>query len=341
MTQKAWWLAITPFLLALVAGPGRAADEKAPSPRIAAEVEVNCPILTKLPYVGKLFKQVESPCAPEREDVLIQVHEAPTDMPLFGVGFNSDAGATGGIVIINERNFDLHPVPACIGELVAGHAFRLCCPLSPFAQLIKIAHAKGKAKKAECPFAAKKAEPAGCGTGCGKKGQKVSKGCGKDCTCNCDGCCKKGTKAAAKGCGEGCKCDCKDCCKKAKKVVKKGRAGCSCVTFFEGVGQIGECNCCGCGKKGKKAVKGCGCKKKAAKKGCCEGCGCAEAVFGRSSPSCSRRLCQSRRRPRAPSPRRRRCPRPAPLPPTPALPAMRCRRARRCRRTSPGCMSSR
>ena len=57
------------------------------------------------------------------KDVLVNVQETRTGSLLFGVGFNSDAGATGSIVL-NERNFDLFRLPTSLDDLFGGTAFR-------------------------------------------------------------------------------------------------------------------------------------------------------------------------------------------------------------------------
>ena len=57
------------------------------------------------------------------KDVLVNVQETRTGSLLFGVGFNSDAGATGSIVL-NERNFDLFRLPRSFDDLLSGQAFR-------------------------------------------------------------------------------------------------------------------------------------------------------------------------------------------------------------------------
>jgi len=57
------------------------------------------------------------------KDILINVQETRTGSLMFGVGFNSNAGATGSIVL-NERNFDLFNFPSSIDGLFSGTAFR-------------------------------------------------------------------------------------------------------------------------------------------------------------------------------------------------------------------------
>jgi outer membrane protein insertion porin family len=44
---------------------------------------------------------------PAKDDVRVDVQESRTGSLLFGVGVNSDAGLTGGVVL-NERNFDIN-----------------------------------------------------------------------------------------------------------------------------------------------------------------------------------------------------------------------------------------
>jgi outer membrane protein insertion porin family len=56
-------------------------------------------------------------------DVLVTVQETNTGSLLFGLGVNSDAGLTGGIVL-NERNFDLTRPPTGLEDLLDGSAFR-------------------------------------------------------------------------------------------------------------------------------------------------------------------------------------------------------------------------
>lgn len=60
---------------------------------------------------------------PAFKDILVNVQETRTGSLLFGVGFNSDAGATGSIVL-NERNFDILNYPRSLDELLSGRAFR-------------------------------------------------------------------------------------------------------------------------------------------------------------------------------------------------------------------------
>ncbi len=261
MTQKGWWLAIAPLALALAA-PGRAADEKkAASPRVEVEVEVRCPpILTKLPYINKLFKKAQSECPAQKaaapcevkkgacpQGIRVEVVEVPTCCPLFGVP--AKAAAKSDCIILNERNFDLRKAPAGIPKLAVGCGFRIACPLSPVVDLVKLAHVIAKVKHV------KKAKPTACGTCCGEKVEKVAtkaRGCG----CN-----------SFEGVGKIGTCDCQG--KKAKKLAKRGECCC----------EPGKCACKGCGGK-KAAKKGCGCAKKA-KAGCCDACGCcAGAVYG-------------------------------------------------------------
>ncbi|MBI1918229.1 MAG: outer membrane protein assembly factor BamA [Planctomycetes bacterium] len=71
------------------------------------------------PTVTVLDPESDSPY----KDILINVQETRTGSLLFGVGFNSDAGATGSIVL-NERNFDLFRFPRNLDDLLSGQAFR-------------------------------------------------------------------------------------------------------------------------------------------------------------------------------------------------------------------------
>ncbi|HKB37817.1 MAG TPA: outer membrane protein assembly factor BamA [Gemmataceae bacterium] len=71
------------------------------------------------PTVTVLDENSDSPY----KDILINVQETRTGSLLFGVGFNSDAGATGSIVL-NERNFDLFRFPHSLDDLLSGQAFR-------------------------------------------------------------------------------------------------------------------------------------------------------------------------------------------------------------------------
>ncbi len=57
------------------------------------------------------------------KDILVNVQETRTGSLLFGIGFNSDAGATGSIVL-NERNFDITRIPTSFDDLTSGKAFR-------------------------------------------------------------------------------------------------------------------------------------------------------------------------------------------------------------------------
>lgn len=57
------------------------------------------------------------------KDILVNVQETQTGSLLFGLGFNSDAGFTGSIVL-NERNFDITRFPTSIEDLLSGRAFR-------------------------------------------------------------------------------------------------------------------------------------------------------------------------------------------------------------------------
>ena len=55
--------------------------------------------------------------------VKANVREAATGTLLIGLGVNSSSGLNGSIVI-NERNFDLSPLPRHLEELMSGRAFR-------------------------------------------------------------------------------------------------------------------------------------------------------------------------------------------------------------------------
>ena len=55
------------------------------------------------------------------KDILVNVQETLTGSLMFGVGFNSNAGATGSIVL-NERNFDLFNFPTSFDQFVSGGA---------------------------------------------------------------------------------------------------------------------------------------------------------------------------------------------------------------------------
>jgi outer membrane protein assembly complex protein YaeT len=57
------------------------------------------------------------------KDILVNVQETRTGSLMFGVGFNSNAGATGSIVL-QERNFDLFRFPTSFDDLFSGGAFR-------------------------------------------------------------------------------------------------------------------------------------------------------------------------------------------------------------------------
>jgi outer membrane protein assembly complex protein YaeT len=71
------------------------------------------------PSVTVIDPEVDSPF----KDILVNVQETRTGSLLFGIGFNSDAGATGSIVL-NERNFDITKIPLSFDDLVSGGAFR-------------------------------------------------------------------------------------------------------------------------------------------------------------------------------------------------------------------------
>lgn len=71
------------------------------------------------PTVTVLDQDSDSPF----KDILINLKETRTGSLLFGVGFNSDAGATGSIVL-NERNFDITRLPTSFEDLLSGQAFR-------------------------------------------------------------------------------------------------------------------------------------------------------------------------------------------------------------------------
>jgi outer membrane protein assembly complex protein YaeT len=71
------------------------------------------------PTISVLDERSDNPY----KDILVNVQETRTGSLLFGVGFNSDAGATGSIVL-NERNFDIFNVPRSFEELLSGNAFR-------------------------------------------------------------------------------------------------------------------------------------------------------------------------------------------------------------------------
>jgi outer membrane protein assembly factor BamA len=53
----------------------------------------------------------------------VSVQQRRTGSLMVGVGVNSDAGLTGGIVL-NERNFDIMRIPRSFEDLVSGNAFR-------------------------------------------------------------------------------------------------------------------------------------------------------------------------------------------------------------------------
>ncbi|HMP01976.1 MAG TPA: BamA/TamA family outer membrane protein [Gemmatales bacterium] len=57
------------------------------------------------------------------KDVLVEVHEDRTGSLMFGVGINSDAGATASVVL-NERNFDILRVPTSWDDVWSNRAFR-------------------------------------------------------------------------------------------------------------------------------------------------------------------------------------------------------------------------
>src|SRR5262249_51019329 len=57
------------------------------------------------------------------KDVVINVQETRTGSLMFGVGYNSNAGPTGSIVL-NERNFDITRFPRSVDDLLSGQAFR-------------------------------------------------------------------------------------------------------------------------------------------------------------------------------------------------------------------------
>jgi outer membrane protein assembly factor BamA len=68
---------------------------------------------------------VQEPADPSNpyHDILVQVQEKPTGSLLFGVGFNSDAGVVGSIVL-NEKNFDILKPPQSFADIFEGRAFR-------------------------------------------------------------------------------------------------------------------------------------------------------------------------------------------------------------------------
>jgi outer membrane protein insertion porin family len=57
------------------------------------------------------------------KDLLVELNEDRTGSLLFGVGINSDAGATAQIVL-NERNFDITRFPTSWDDIVSNRAFR-------------------------------------------------------------------------------------------------------------------------------------------------------------------------------------------------------------------------
>jgi outer membrane protein insertion porin family len=59
----------------------------------------------------------------EYKDVLVQVDEDRTGSLLFGVGFNSDSGATASVTL-NERNFDITRIPTSFDDFLYNRAFR-------------------------------------------------------------------------------------------------------------------------------------------------------------------------------------------------------------------------
>jgi outer membrane protein assembly complex protein YaeT len=70
------------------------------------------------PTVTVLEPEGDSPF----KDILVQVQEQRTGSLLFGLGFNSDSGVTGSVVL-NERNFDLTRLPTSLDDLLSGQAF--------------------------------------------------------------------------------------------------------------------------------------------------------------------------------------------------------------------------
>jgi outer membrane protein assembly factor BamA len=68
---------------------------------------------------------LDNPADPDNpvKDVLVTVKEANTGSLMFGVGFNSSGGLSGTIVF-EERNFDIHRWPTCLGDIRDGSAFR-------------------------------------------------------------------------------------------------------------------------------------------------------------------------------------------------------------------------
>jgi outer membrane protein assembly factor BamA len=75
--------------------------------------------------VGPKVTVVDNPADPDDpyKDILINVQEASTGSPIFGVGVNSDGGLTGSIVL-NERNFDILCPPTSFDHILNGTAWR-------------------------------------------------------------------------------------------------------------------------------------------------------------------------------------------------------------------------
>jgi outer membrane protein insertion porin family len=85
-----------------------------------------------LPYGGVVQPTAQPPFVPESPLVLppdrpidldVMLEEAQTGRLMFGVGFNSDAGVVGNLVI-DEQNFDIMRWPTSLADWANGTAFR-------------------------------------------------------------------------------------------------------------------------------------------------------------------------------------------------------------------------
>jgi hypothetical protein len=311
MKQRTWWLTIPALLLALTAVPARAGDKK---DGIDIDVRLNCPVISKIPYVNRLFKntgpadcaaRTDCPCPvscneknPEtgctastpcnRSGKLILLKVRPGSVSYPATGCNSNGSKTGTLTRDKQRKVFRFWVG------FTGHAAARGCSKTGASGC-----SCASAKSCDCSGCATHVASCECCSGkadctCNKAKKAVAKGC-CDCCASCPTCAASKT---AKCCCEDA-CSCKDCgCKKTKTVATgcDSCPGCVKVKVVKCCGDDcackGECSCkkakktvskaCRCGKPAKCCCedgcdcKDCACKKKVKKviKGCTCGCGC-------------------------------------------------------------------
>ena len=147
--------------------------------------ECNTPVLSKVPYVNRLFKNVG--CCSEEQDVLVLVtprillgeedektakatppckgapacaKEAPKGSITLGLGINSDAGLCGSVVL-SERNTDLINIAVAFDDLFSG---RICQAARPAMKAVGMCHGSQEVQCAPCPAACATSTPDACCT---------------------------------------------------------------------------------------------------------------------------------------------------------------------------------